>query len=199
MCAGCHRAAQLGRHRRPPGGVGSSARAYPTSVLRVLITGVWGVGKSTLVEELRQRGYTVYDADDDGFTEPRRHGRWGWRSGPVQDLLHRSSDPVLFLSGCSEEQARFHFDLPVLLSAPSTSSSSGSGPAQRTPTARRLENWIASCRIGRRWSPSFAEVRPRRRHLHAAPRTPGLRAVRPAVSLGTWDRCGTSSTDPKGS
>jgi predicted ATPase len=47
--------------------------------MRGLITGISGMGKSTLVGELRKRGYAAYDADDDGFTEPRADGRWGNR------------------------------------------------------------------------------------------------------------------------
>jgi hypothetical protein len=39
-----------------------------------------GAGKSSLVLELRKRGYVAYDADDDGFSEPRQNGRWGWRA-----------------------------------------------------------------------------------------------------------------------
>jgi dephospho-CoA kinase len=87
-------------------------------VLRILITGMSGVGKSALVQELRHRGYTAYDSDDDGFTEPREHGGWGWRLDLVQALFDQSGDRVLFFSGCSEEQALFHFDLRVLLTAP---------------------------------------------------------------------------------
>jgi dephospho-CoA kinase len=77
-----------------------------------------GTGKSTLVEELRRRGYAAFDADDHGFSEPRSCGRWGWRPDAVQELFDQSVDPVLFFSGCSEEQAQFDFDLRVLLTAP---------------------------------------------------------------------------------
>ena len=56
-----------------PGGRGSTG-TYP-SAMRVLLTGMSGSGKSTLVQELRRRGYAAYDADDDGFSEPRADGR----------------------------------------------------------------------------------------------------------------------------
>jgi broad-specificity NMP kinase len=72
--------------------------------MRVLVTGMSGVGKSTLVGELRQRGYTAYDAEDDGFAEPRAEGRWGWRFDKVAALLDRSQDQLMFFAGCSEEQ-----------------------------------------------------------------------------------------------
>lgn len=96
----------------------ASGHAYARCVLRVLITGMSGTGKSSLIQELRRRGYAAYDADDDGFTEPRDHGAWGWRPDRVQELLDRDHGSVLFFSGCSEEQAQFDFDLRVLLRAP---------------------------------------------------------------------------------
>ena len=86
-------------------------------MIRVLLTGMSGTGKSTLVQELRTRGYEAYDADD-GFAEPREDGRWGWRIELVSDLLDRSRTGLLFFAGCSEEQAELPFDRRVLLTAP---------------------------------------------------------------------------------
>jgi shikimate kinase len=86
--------------------------------MRVLLTGMSGTGKSTLVAELRRRGHAAYDADDDGFGEPRRDGRWGWRAERVADLLARHENGLLFFGGCSEEQIELPFDFRVLLTAP---------------------------------------------------------------------------------
>jgi RNase adaptor protein for sRNA GlmZ degradation len=86
--------------------------------MRVLLTGMSGTGKSTLVRELKGRGYAAYDADDDGFSEPRADGRWGWRVGRVAALLDRARHEPLFFAGCSEEQAALPFDYRVLLTAP---------------------------------------------------------------------------------
>jgi dephospho-CoA kinase len=83
----------------------------------VLLTGMSGVGKSTLVRELRRRGFEAYDADDDGFSEPREDGRWGWRADAVARLLARDVE-LLFFAGTSEEQAELPFDVRVLLTAP---------------------------------------------------------------------------------
>jgi uridine kinase len=119
--------------------------------VRVLVTGVSATGKSSLVRELRQRGYLAYDADDDGFTEARDDGTWAWRPDLVQSLFDEHEDDVLFFAGCSDEQARFHFDFKVLLSAPidviarrlatRTTNSFGKTPEER---ARVLEDmaWV---------------------------------------------------------
>jgi hypothetical protein len=86
--------------------------------MRVLITRVSGAGKSALVHELRRRGLWAFDADEDGFSEPRADGRWGWRAERVDALLDEPGDGHLFFAGCSEEQATLPFDYRVLLTAP---------------------------------------------------------------------------------
>jgi hypothetical protein len=97
-----------------PGGSGSTG-TYPLA-MRVLLTGMSGSGKSTLVQELRRRGYAAYDADDDGFSEPRADGRWGWRADAVESLLAQVPDAdLLFFAGCSEEQIEMPFDYRVVL------------------------------------------------------------------------------------
>lgn len=88
--------------------------------MRVLVTGMSGVGKSTLVRELRRRRFRAYDADDDGFSEPRGDGRWGWRVERVADVLKEgeAAPDFVFFAGCSEEQVALPFDYRVLLTAP---------------------------------------------------------------------------------
>jgi shikimate kinase len=86
--------------------------------VRVLLTGMSGTGKSTVVRELRRRGHAAFDADDDGFSEPRGSGRWGWRRDRVEHLLGRHDEGLVFFSGCSEEQAQVRFDVRILLTVP---------------------------------------------------------------------------------
>jgi dephospho-CoA kinase len=88
-------------------------------VKRVLVTGMSGTGKSSVVAELVARGYRAVDTDD-GFCEVLPDGRQRWREDAVEALLDTEDAEVLFVAGCEENQVRFHprFDHIVLLSAP---------------------------------------------------------------------------------
>lgn len=81
---------------------------------RVLLTGMSGVGKSTLLDELRRRGHRTVDTDYDGWELP--DGRWNeTRMGRLL-AEHRH----VVVSGTVENQGRFYgrFEHVVLLSAP---------------------------------------------------------------------------------
>ena len=86
---------------------------------RVLLTGMSGTGKSTVVRELVARGYRAVDTDD-GFSEAQPDGRQLWREDAIEALLTTEDADVLFVAGCEENQVKFHprFDHIVLLSAP---------------------------------------------------------------------------------
>ena len=86
---------------------------------RVLLTGMSGTGKSSVVRALAARGYKAVDTDD-GWSEPLPDGRQQWREDAIDRLLDTEDADVLFVAGCEENQAQFHprFDHIVLLSAP---------------------------------------------------------------------------------
>jgi broad-specificity NMP kinase len=89
------------------------------NVKRVLLTGMSGTGKSSVIRELVARGYKAVDTDD-GWCESQPDGSQMWREDAIQALLTTEDAEVLFVAGCEENQAKFHpqFDHIVLLSAP---------------------------------------------------------------------------------
>jgi dephospho-CoA kinase len=87
---------------------------------RVLITGMSGTGKSTVIQELSVRGYRAVDLDQPGWSVHADDGDWIWNEDRVWRLFSEAGDGMLFLSGCAENQVKFHeqFEHIVLLSAP---------------------------------------------------------------------------------
>jgi broad-specificity NMP kinase len=89
---------------------------------RVLVTGMSGAGKSSLLDELARRGYQTVDTDYGDFHESV-DGESLWREDRIAALLAADShDPaeVLFVQGTTRNQTVFYpqFDHIVLLSAP---------------------------------------------------------------------------------
>lgn len=91
-----------------------------TQRLRILLTGMSAVGKSTLVQGLRGLGHAAVDTDDGFTTESTgQAGEVLWLEDRVRALLD-GPEEVLFVAGCASNQVGFHddFDHIVLLSAP---------------------------------------------------------------------------------
>jgi adenylate kinase family enzyme len=100
-------------------------RGYGVGVTVVLVTGMSGTGKSTVLVELARRGHQVVDTDYGGWTEdvPSADAPGSerlWREDRIDTLLAEHDGGALFLSGCVANQGKFYprFHAVVLLSAP---------------------------------------------------------------------------------
>ncbi len=97
---------------------------------RVLITGMSGTGKSTVIERLIASGRRAVDldgpewsevvsVDGDELTGIGGGEDWVWREDRVRGLLDEATpeEDVLFVSGTSSNQGRFYdrFDAVILL------------------------------------------------------------------------------------
>ncbi|MCA9878912.1 MAG: hypothetical protein KC442_14065, partial [Thermomicrobiales bacterium] len=119
----------------------------------LLLTGVSGVGKSTVTEHLAALGYPAVDADSPDYSEdiavPAGEltglgaGRdWVWQEAAIRAVLDRP-DPLLFLSGCSPNQGVFSpafTDIILLTASPALIaarlSSRTNNPFGRDPVER---------------------------------------------------------------
>jgi dephospho-CoA kinase len=100
-------------------------------MMRVLITGMSGTGKSSVIRELAARGYRAHDLDTPEWSQwidadpsdaltPAEGKDWVWREDRVRALLSTPEDGTLFISGCAENMERLFplIDRVILLSAP---------------------------------------------------------------------------------
>jgi broad-specificity NMP kinase len=80
-----------------------------------------GTGKSTVLAELRRRGYEVVETDEPEWMEwSDEDGGYVWREDRIAELLGREREGAMYVSGAVSNQGRFYpqFDAVVLLSAP---------------------------------------------------------------------------------
>jgi dephospho-CoA kinase len=118
---------------------------YGECVARVLLTGMSGTGKTTVLHELRRRGHLTVDTDYDGWV-----GTNGlWDEARMARLL--ASTPAVIVSGTVDNQGRFYdrFDHIVLPSAPvdvliervskRTNNTYGNDPKEQADIASYLE------------------------------------------------------------
>lgn len=87
---------------------------------RILITGLSGVGKSSVIHALRDLGFSCIDTDDEGWSYIDEEGHQRWHVNRLFDVVHNKASGTLYISGCSEDQKRFYgyLDAIILLSAP---------------------------------------------------------------------------------
>lgn len=91
---------------------------------KVLVTGMSGTGKSSVLRVLGERGHRVVDTDTDAWSEwaldADGAADWIWREDAIAELLARHENGHLFVAGCRTNQGRFYdrFDAVALLSAP---------------------------------------------------------------------------------
>lgn len=92
--------------------------------MKVLVTGMSGTGKSTVLQLLGERGHRVVDTDTDEWSEwvtlPDGSRDWVWREDAIARLLAERDGRALFVAGCKSNQGKFYgrFDHVALLSAP---------------------------------------------------------------------------------
>ena len=90
----------------------------------ILVTGMSGTGKSTVLRELGARGHDVVDTDSDEWsrwvTLADGSRDWIWREAEIERLLAGAEGRTLFVAGCRTNQGVFYpsFDAVVLLTAP---------------------------------------------------------------------------------
>lgn len=86
---------------------------------RILITGMSGTGKSSVILALAARGYPALDMDSPGCSEVGPDGDWVWVEERASVFLAGDAGPARFVSGCATNQVKFYpqFDEIVLLSA----------------------------------------------------------------------------------
>ena len=108
---------------------------------RILLTGMSGTGKSSVIRALADLGYKAIDTDD-GWCEQLPDGRQRWREDAIAALLATEDTDVLFVAGCEENQVRFHpqFDRIILLSAPANTMMQRLGARTGNPYGKTPED-----------------------------------------------------------
>ena len=147
----------------------------------VLLTGMSGTGKSTVIKELAARGYKAVNTDDDGLSElvsvpadqptgldPGQD--WVWREDRIQTLLSTADADVLFLGGCAPNQGKFYprFDHVVLLTAPAHVLVERLATRTTNPYGKRPRRSRACWGCCRPSSRSAERRRVRRQYQHSA-------------------------------
>ena len=125
-------------------------------MIRVLVTGMSGTGKSSVLAELERRGHKVIDTDYGDWAEEITSTDGSslehlWREDRMDTLLAQDHAGYLFVAGCVSNQGKFYdrFDVVILLSAPTevlleriaarTTNAFGKNPAERERILQDLD------------------------------------------------------------
>jgi thymidylate kinase len=86
----------------------------------VVVTGMSGTGKSTLLAALARRGWTAVDADDPSWCrwEDGDDPGWFWREERILQLVDAPRLAPLVVAGTVPNLGIVHWDLRLLLSVP---------------------------------------------------------------------------------
>lgn len=118
-------------------------------MVALLLTGMSGAGKTSVLAELARRGFETMDTDD-GSWITRDGGEPLWDEPLMEGLLSRPRPGPLFVQGTVANQGRFYdrFDAVVLLTAPvgvilerlrtRTGNDFGKSPAERAKILRDI-------------------------------------------------------------
>jgi|SRR5262245_60479590 len=145
-------------------------------MMRILITGMSGVGKTTVIRALRALDFRAIDMDEPGWASSDEFGHQRWDVARLQELMGGLLSEPLFVSGCSEDQVALYAILEDY-------------PPKRTEvshsTKARLQNQqrVRKARGGAG----------RSHEKLARDRTVAAQAGYPRNSHNTADRCGSGS------
>lgn len=86
----------------------------------ILLTGMSGTGKSSVIAELRKRSFNAIDMDEPGWSLIDLDGNQLLNEKKLQNVIDAAGNTPLFISGCAENQVKFYsqFSHIILLSAP---------------------------------------------------------------------------------
>jgi broad-specificity NMP kinase len=121
-------------------------------MMRILITGMSGVGKTAVIRALRELHFCAIDMDEPGWSAFDEVGHQRWDAVRLQQMMDDELSHPLFVSGCSADQVAFYpqFSNIVLLSAP------------KPVIAQRL-----ACRTGNAYGKHPAELKEVMRNVDA--------------------------------